>query len=109
MTSYMINARKKSYRKKHNNKFSYAYRFYFTSAKIVRSDDDHEKDDDIDSLNEAAKKVTAGGFLSTAQLAMLQENESRKSIGEINHDQPMPFDNTSELHGSQSAIPFLGE
>ena len=105
----MINARKKSYRKKHNNKFSYAYRFYFTSAKIVRSDDDQEKDDDIDSLNEAAKKVTAGGFLSTAQLAMLQENESRKSIGEINHDQPMPFDNTSELHGSQSAIPFLGE
>ena len=71
LTSYLINARKKSYRQKHNNKYSYAYRFYFTSAKVVKNDENEEKEDDDNSLNEAAKKVTRGGFLTTAELTKL--------------------------------------
>ena len=36
MTSYLINARRQPYSAKFSNKFSYAVRFYFTSAKIVK-------------------------------------------------------------------------
>ena len=80
MTSYLINARKKPYRQKHTNRYSYAVRFYFTSAKIVKAEDETEEDD-FDGQNlGSAKKVARGGFLSTAELMMLQENESRRSV-----------------------------
>ena len=93
MTSYMINARKKPYRKKHNNKYSYAVRFYFTSAKIVKSDDEPEEEDfDLKDLEGTAKKVAGGGFLTTAQLMMLQENESRKSVMEAYSAYRTPFE-----------------
>ena len=83
MTSYLINARKKPYRQKHTNKYSYAVRFYFTSAKIVKSEEESEEDDlRGGNLEETAKKVAGGGFLSTAQLTALQENESRRSVME---------------------------
>jgi len=35
LCSYLVNARKKPKKKKHDNKYSYNVRYYFTSAKIV--------------------------------------------------------------------------
>lgn len=35
LCSYLVNARKKPQKKKHDNKFSYNVRYYFTSAKIT--------------------------------------------------------------------------
>ncbi len=37
MTSYLINSRKKPYRSQEENRFSYSVRFYFTSAKVIKS------------------------------------------------------------------------
>jgi hypothetical protein len=33
--SYLVNARKKPQKKKHDNKYSYNVRYYFTSAKVT--------------------------------------------------------------------------
>lgn len=35
LCSYLVNARKKPKKKKHDNKYSYNVRYYFTSAKIT--------------------------------------------------------------------------
>lgn len=67
MTSYLLNSRKKPYRAKHANKYSYAVRFYFTSAKIVKQDEETEDEEfDAKDLEGTAKKVASGGFLSAA-------------------------------------------
>lgn len=34
LCSYLVNARKKPKKKKHDNKYSYNVRYYFTSAKV---------------------------------------------------------------------------
>lgn len=35
LCSYLVNARKKPKKKKHDNKYSYNVRYYFTSAKVT--------------------------------------------------------------------------
>lgn len=35
LCSYLVNARKKPKKKKHDNKYSYNVRYYFTSAKVM--------------------------------------------------------------------------
>jgi hypothetical protein len=36
LCSYLVNARKKPKKKKHDNKYSYNVRYYFTSAKVTQ-------------------------------------------------------------------------
>jgi len=40
MTSYLINSRKRPYRSLEENRFSYSVRFYFTSAKIIKAQEE---------------------------------------------------------------------